>query len=66
MTENGMITQVQSLPALIREEMDTLDGRVRRLLNHNEILSTKRIITTGCGRDASCSLWDKVSAEILP
>ena len=65
MTENGMITQVQSLPALIREEMDTLDGRVRRLLNHNEILSTKRIITTGCGDSYMASLATELAFEQL-
>ena len=49
MSENTMLGQVESLPALIREEFDTLDGRARRLLDHDECLSVKRIVTTGCG-----------------
>ena len=44
-----MIAQVESLPALIQGEFDELDAQVRRLLNHNEYLSVKRVLLTGCG-----------------
>lgn len=49
MHANPMIAQVESLPALIRDEFDGLDARVRTMLNHEEWLSVKRVITTGCG-----------------
>ena len=49
MHTNAMIAQVESLPDLIRTEIDQLDERVRTILNHEEWLSVKRIITTGCG-----------------
>ena len=45
----NIIAQVESLPELIRSEFETLDMRVRRLLNHNECLSVKRIVITGAG-----------------
>lgn len=48
-SENSMIAQVQSLPELIRSEFDALDGRVRQLMNHDEWLSVKRVVITGCG-----------------
>ena len=48
-SDNSMIAQVQSLPELIRSEFDALDGRVRQLMNHDEWLSVKRVIITGCG-----------------
>ncbi|MEM7346597.1 MAG: SIS domain-containing protein [Chloroflexota bacterium] len=49
MSKNTMIAQVESIPALIREEFKALDSRVRHLLDHNECLSVKRIVITGCG-----------------
>lgn len=48
-SQNAMIAQVESLPDLIRSEFDALDARVRRLLDHDETLSVKRIVITGCG-----------------
>jgi glutamine---fructose-6-phosphate transaminase (isomerizing) len=45
----NIVAQVKSLPELIRSEFETLDMRVRRLLNHNECLSMKRIVITGAG-----------------
>ncbi|MBV7327209.1 SIS domain-containing protein [Chloroflexi bacterium TSY] len=65
MTENSMIAQVESLPALVRTELDTLDGRVRRLLDHNEILSTKRVVTTGCGDSHMAGLATELAFEEL-
>ena len=48
-SENSMIAQVQSLPELIRSEFDALDRRVRLMMNHDEWLSVKRVVITGCG-----------------
>jgi glucosamine--fructose-6-phosphate aminotransferase (isomerizing) len=48
-SENTMIAQVQSLPELIRTEFDGLDARARLLMNHEECLSVKRVVITGCG-----------------
>ena len=47
--DNPMIAQVRSLPQLIRDEFKALDRRVRLLMNHDECLSVKRVIITGCG-----------------
>lgn len=49
MTENAMIAQVESLPDLIRSEFKDLDARARTVLTHDELLSTKRVVITGCG-----------------
>jgi glucosamine--fructose-6-phosphate aminotransferase (isomerizing) len=45
----NIVAQVKSLPELIRTEFETLDMRVRRLMNHDECLSVKRIVITGAG-----------------
>jgi glutamine---fructose-6-phosphate transaminase (isomerizing) len=45
----NIVAQVKSLPELIRSEFETLDMRVRRLMNHDECLSVKRIVITGAG-----------------
>lgn len=47
--ENTMIAQVKSLPEMIRSEFKELDRQVRLLMNHEECLSVKRIVITGCG-----------------
>jgi len=47
--ENSMIAQVKSLPEMIRSEFGALDRQVRLLMNHDECLSVKRIVITGCG-----------------
>lgn len=60
-----MLTQIQSLPALIRDETESLDHRVRHLLDHNEILSTKRIVTTGCGDSYMAGLATELAFEEL-
>lgn len=49
MTDNAMIAQVESLPDLIRSEFQDLDARARTVLTHDELLSTKRVVITGCG-----------------
>ncbi len=60
-----MVAQVESLPALIRDEFDTLDLRVRRLLNHEECLSVKRIVITGCGDSYMAGLAAELAFEQL-
>ncbi len=49
MHANSMIAQVESLPDLIRTQFEQLDERARTILDHEEWLSVKRIIATGCG-----------------
>ena len=49
MTTNAMIAQIESLPELIQTEFEGLDERARTILSHEEWLSVKRIVTTGCG-----------------
>src|SRR5918997_44128 len=58
-----IITQVESLPELIRTEFETLDMRVRRLLNHNECLSVKRIVITGSGDSHMAGLATELAFE---
>ena len=48
-TENAMVAQVKSLPALIRTEFKSIDRQVRLLMNFDDFLSIKRIVITGCG-----------------
>ena len=63
MSAANMIAQVESLPELIRGEFDELDTRVRRLLNHNEYLSVKRIVLTGCGDSHMAGLASELAFE---
>lgn len=58
-----VITQVESLPGLIRDEFETIDMRVRRLLNHNDLLSVKRIVITGCGDSHMAGLATELAFE---
>lgn len=44
-----MIKQIESLPALIREQVPVLDMRVRAAFTHAELLAVKEIVLTGCG-----------------
>jgi glucosamine--fructose-6-phosphate aminotransferase (isomerizing) len=59
----NIIAQVESLPELIRDEFDTLDMRARRLLNHNECLSVKRIVIEGCGDSHMAGLAAELAFE---
>jgi glucosamine--fructose-6-phosphate aminotransferase (isomerizing) len=59
----NIIAQVESLPELIRTEFETLDMRARRLLNHNECLSVKRIVITGCGDSHMAGLATELAFE---
>jgi glucosamine--fructose-6-phosphate aminotransferase (isomerizing) len=60
-----MIAQVESLPGLVRDELKTLDARVRRLLDHNECLSVKRIVITGCGDSHMAGVATELAFEEL-
>jgi glucosamine--fructose-6-phosphate aminotransferase (isomerizing) len=44
-----MLAQIESLPALLRNEFDSLDQQARAILTHDEILTSKTLIITGCG-----------------
>lgn len=61
--ENPMIAQVKSLPEMIRSEFKSLDRQVRLLLNHDEGLSVKRIIITGCGDSHNAGLATELAFE---
>jgi glucosamine--fructose-6-phosphate aminotransferase (isomerizing) len=65
MSAANMIAQVESLPELIRTQFDELDVRVRRLLNHEEYLSVKRIALTGCGDSHMAGLASELAFEQL-
>jgi glucosamine--fructose-6-phosphate aminotransferase (isomerizing) len=59
----NIIAQVESLPELIRSEFETLDMRARCLLNHNDLLSVKRIVITGCGDSHMAGLATELAFE---
>lgn len=65
MSPNNMLAQIKSLPELIRSEIDRLDRNVRLVLNHNEILSTKRILITGCGDSYFSGMAAELAFESL-
>jgi glucosamine--fructose-6-phosphate aminotransferase (isomerizing) len=65
MTAANMIAQVESLPELIRSEFDRLDASARRLMNHNECLSVKRVVITGCGDSHMAGLAAELCFEQL-
>lgn len=65
METKNIIAQVESLPEMIRTEFETLDMRIRRLLNHNDLLSVKRIVITGCGDSHMAGLATELAFEQL-
>jgi glutamine---fructose-6-phosphate transaminase (isomerizing) len=65
MSAANMIAQVEGLPELIRGEFDRLDAAARRLLNHNECLSVKRIVIAGCGDSHMAGVAAELSFEQL-
>lgn len=65
MAPNAMLAQVESLPDLIRSEFTTLDSRVRLLLDHHTLLSTKRLVITGCGDSYMAGLATELAFEQL-
>lgn len=48
-SSNPMRDQVYSLPALIREQIWTLEAKTRKVLTTPEIFATRHIVLTGCG-----------------
>lgn len=65
MSQNAMLAQVESLPHLIRSEFTTLDSRVRLALDHHTLLSTKRLVITGCGDSYMAGLATELAFEQL-
>ena len=65
MSQNNMITQVESLPDLILEQTPILDERIRRLLDHELCLSIKHIVTTGCGDSHMAAVATELAFEQL-
>ncbi len=65
MNADSMLRQVESLPALVRDEFDALDERVRRAINHHDLLSTKRIVLTGCGDSHFAALASELAFKQL-
>lgn len=63
--KNAMIAQVESLPDLIRSEFEAVDHRVRSVLNHDECLSVKRIVITGCGDSHMAGVATELAFEKL-
>ncbi len=63
--ENEMWSEVESLPALIRERLRPTDEAVRRLLDHNECLSIKEIFITGCGDSHNAGVAAAMAFETL-
>jgi glutamine---fructose-6-phosphate transaminase (isomerizing) len=65
MMSANMIAQVESLPELIRNEFDRLDAAARRLMNHNECLSVKRVVIAGCGDSHMAGVAAELAFEQL-
>lgn len=63
--ENPMIAQVLSLPEMIRTEFDGLDRQIRLLMNHEESLSVKRVVITGCGDSHMAGVAAELAFEQL-
>src|SRR5262245_37984261 len=62
---NGMVAQVRSLPALVRELAPLLDDTVRKTLDHKLCLSVKRVYVTGCGQSHHAALTSELAFETL-
>ena len=63
--ENAMAAQVLSLPEMIRSEFDQLDKQIRLLMNHEECLSVKRVVITGCGDSHMAGVAAELAFEQL-
>ena len=64
-TTNNMIAQVESLPELIRTEIDTLDERVLQLLDDPAVRGVQHLITTGCGDSHMAAVATELAFEML-
>jgi glucosamine--fructose-6-phosphate aminotransferase (isomerizing) len=65
MSATNMLAQVESLPELIRGEFQRMDAAARRLLNHNECLSVKRVVIEGCGDSHMAGVAAEIAFEQL-
>lgn len=63
--KNTMLAQVESLPDMIRSEFKAVDHRVRLVLDHDECLSVKRIVITGCGDSHMAGVATELAFEKL-
>ncbi len=62
---NPMLSQIHSLPALIREAAQPFDNAARQTLDHALCLSAKRLFVTGCGDSHHASLGSELAFETL-
>lgn len=60
---NTMIAQVESLPDLIKGQLEVFDNRIRNTFTHDEILSTKKLYITGCGDSYFAGLAAKLALK---
>jgi glucosamine--fructose-6-phosphate aminotransferase (isomerizing) len=65
MNAPAMLRQVESLPALMRDEFDVLDERVRRAIGHHDLLAVRRIVPTGSGDSHFAALAAELAFEQL-
>jgi len=65
MSENTMLAQIHSLPAMIREVVPAYDLAARELLDHNLCLAAKRLFLTGCGDSHHATLATELAFESL-
>ncbi len=62
---NSMLSQIHSLPTLIRESFQPSDDAARQTLDHALCLSAKRLFVTGCGDSHHASLSSELAFETL-
>jgi len=62
---NSMVSQVRSLPELIRESTQHIDDAIRTTLDHEFCLSMKRLFITGCGDSHHAALNTELAFESL-
>lgn len=62
---NSMVSQVHSLPQLIRESVPKFDESIRMSLDHNLCLSMKRLYVTGCGDSHHAALNTELAFEAI-
>lgn len=62
---NSMVSQVNSLPQLIRESIPKFDESIRMTMDHNLCLSIKRLYVTGCGDSHHAALNTELAFEAI-
>ena len=62
---NSMVSQVHSLPELIRENVKNFDDSIRSTLDHDFCLSLKRLYITGCGDSHHAALNTELAFESI-